>query len=62
MSGHREVLFEFAVIGAVMKAVAIDVATGIEVTVMGPARASRADLQKLALGKLRRRLESEESR
>jgi hypothetical protein len=52
----REVFFEFTIVGAVMKVAAIDAATGIEVVVLGPARTARADLQKLALGKLRRRL------
>jgi len=56
MGEHREVLFEFTAVGAVMKVAAIDAATGIEVTVMGPVHAARADLQKLALAKLRRRL------
>jgi hypothetical protein len=62
MTERREVLFEFTAVGAVMKVAAIDAATGIEVTVMGPVHASRADLQKLALGKLRRRLETPDSR
>lgn len=57
MGEHREVLFEFTAVGTVMKVAAIDAATGIEVTVMGPVHAARADLQKLALAKLRRRLE-----
>jgi hypothetical protein len=61
MAAHREVLFEFTAIGAVMKVAAIDAATGIEVTVMGPVHASRADLQKLALAKLRKRLETSNS-
>jgi hypothetical protein len=60
MTDRREVLFEFTAVGAVMKVAAIDAATGVEVTVMGPVHASRADLQKLALGKLRRRLEGSE--
>ena len=59
---RREVLFEFAVIGAVMKVVAIDAETGIEVMAMGPARASRVDLQKLALAKLKKRLSGPENR
>jgi hypothetical protein len=62
MTESREVLFEFTAIGAVMKVAAIDAATGIEVTVMGPVHATRADLQKLALAKLRKRLESADSR
>ena len=52
----REVYFEFTVIGSSVKAVAIDAATGVEVTVMGPASAARSDLQKLALAKLKARL------
>jgi len=52
----REVLFEFTPVGSVVRVAAIDAATGIEVVVMGPVRATRADLQKLALAKLKRRL------
>ncbi len=62
MTESRETLFEFTVVGPVMKVAAIDAATGIEVMVMGPVHASRADLQKLAMGKLRRRLGASESR
>jgi hypothetical protein len=57
-TGPREVLFEFTAIGTVVKVAAIDAATGIEVSVMGPVRASRADLQRLALAKLNTRLAS----
>ena len=57
-TGPREVLFEFTAIGTVVKVSAIDAATGIEVSVMGPVRASRADLQQLALAKLNARLAS----
>jgi len=57
-TGPREVLFEFTVIGNAVKVSAIDAASGIEVSVMGPARASRADLQQLALAKLNARLAS----
>jgi hypothetical protein len=59
---RREVLFEFTAIGAVMKVAAIDAQSGIEVTVMGPSHASRADLRKLALAKLRKRLENSNPR
>ena len=52
----REVLFEFTAIGNVVKVAAIDPATGVEVSVMGPAHASRGDLQRLALKKLNARL------
>lgn len=52
----REVLFEFKQVGGAVRVAAIDSATGIEVTVMGPATASRNDLQRLALGKLKARM------
>lgn len=51
-----EVLFEFRQVGATVRVAAIDAATGTEVTVMGPATASRNDLQRLALNKLKARL------
>jgi hypothetical protein len=53
-----EVYFEFVVIGHSVKVSAIDAATGTEVSVMGPATASQADLQRLALQKLRARLKA----
>lgn len=53
---RRDVLFEFTVIGSVVRVCAIDSVTGIEVVTMGPAGASRADLQQLALAKLKARL------
>lgn len=59
-SGEREVYFEFVSIGNVVKVMAIDSVTGIEVSVMGPANAARADLQQLALQKLKARLKREE--
>ena len=62
MQERRQVLFEFTAVGAVMKIVAIDAETGIEVMVMGPSHASRADLQKLAMAKLKRRLACSENR
>jgi Domain of unknown function (DUF6898) len=52
----REVFFEFVAIGAAVKVTAIDAATGTEVSVMGPAGAAQADLEQLAIGKLRARL------
>ena len=54
--GPREVYFEFFSIGGTVKVVAIDAATGTEVTVMGPATAAQSDLERLALGKLKARL------
>jgi hypothetical protein len=54
--GPDEVLFEFRVIGSTVRVAALDAATGIEVTVLGPANAARADMERLALAKLRVRL------
>jgi hypothetical protein len=51
--GGRDVYFEFTAIGRTVKVSAIDSATGLEVSVVGPASASQADLQRLALQKLR---------
>ena len=54
--GEREVYFEFTAIGNAVKVTAIDSVTGIEVSAMGPASAAQADLQQLALQKLKLRL------
>jgi hypothetical protein len=53
-----EVYFEFTPIGGTVKIVAIDAATGTEVSVVGPARAAQADLERLALQKLKARLKA----
>ena len=52
----RDVYFEFTAIGTSVKVVAIDAATGTEVSVIGPANAAQSDLERLALSKLRARL------
>lgn len=52
------VYFEFTAIGRSVKVAAIDAATGIEVAVVGPAGAARADLERLALQKLSVRLKA----
>jgi hypothetical protein len=54
-----EVYFEFVAIGTSVKVIAIDAATGTEVSVIGPVGAAQADLQRLALGKLKARLARE---
>lgn len=59
---RRDVYFEFTVIGAAVRVTAIDSATGTEVVVMGPSNAAQADLQQLALGKLKARLAREQRR
>lgn len=55
----RDVYFEFVAIGNVVKVTAIDSVTGVEVSAMGPVSASQADLQQLALQKLKARLRRE---
>jgi hypothetical protein len=50
------VYFEFTPLGGTVKVAAIDAATGTEVCVIGPVRASQADLKQLALQKLKARL------
>ena len=55
----NEVYFEFVPVGGAVKVSAIDAATAIEVSVMGPVTASQADLQRLALRKLKARLARE---
>ena len=57
--GEREVYFEFIAIGNAVKVTAIDSVTAIEVSVMGPTSASQADLQRVALQKLKARLKRE---
>ena len=53
-----KVYFEFQAIGRSVKVSAIHAATGTEISVVGPASASKADLQRLALQKLVARLKS----
>lgn len=54
MSGG--VLFEFVQMGQVMRVAAIDEVTGTEVFVITPVSASRLQMERLALAKLRRKL------
>jgi hypothetical protein len=53
MADKSEVYFEITIIGTSAKVVALDAKTGVEVTAIGPAKASLADLKRLALGKLK---------
>jgi hypothetical protein len=55
----REVYFEFTQIGSSVRVVAIDAASGVEVTVVGPATAAPSHLQRLALAKLKVRMARE---
>jgi hypothetical protein len=56
---EREVYFEFIKIGNAVKITAIDSATAVEVSVMGPANATQSDLERVALRKLKARLKRE---
>jgi len=58
--GPHEVYFEFVAVGPAMRVSAIDAASGVEVTVIGPAGAARMDLEQLALAKLKLRLKREQ--
>ena len=56
-----EILFEFVVQGNVVKATAIDAATGIEASIVGPAGAGREALAQAAVRKLRYLLDKKKS-
>lgn len=53
-SGSGGVIFEFLPLGAYIKVSAVDEDTGIEVSIVGDARASQAELERIALMKLDR--------
>lgn len=50
---RREIIFEFTPIGASVKVTAVDVASGLEVSVVAPSSAARSELERIALQKLR---------
>jgi hypothetical protein len=52
MPGEGEIIFEFLRVGAAVKVTAVDVATGIEVSLVGDPAASEATLKQLARQKL----------
>lgn len=56
MGSAREILFEFQVLRGSVRATAIDPATGVEVTVVGPSTALQSDLERIAARKLLRAL------
>ncbi len=56
-NANNEIYIEFTQIGNQMRIAAIDAKTGIEVIAIAPASATQAQMQKLALDKLRRRME-----
>jgi hypothetical protein len=52
----REIILEHIDYGDVIRVNAIDAATGLEASASGPRTAARTDLERLAMGKLARRL------
>jgi hypothetical protein len=51
-----EVIIEMRPVGAVVRVAAVDVKTGTEVVVMGPATAPQRALEELAINKLKKKL------
>jgi hypothetical protein len=58
---QRLVYFEHIALGGSVKVTAIDSVTAIEVSIVGPAGAAKADLERLALRKLQARLKREKT-
>lgn len=53
MSGqHREIIFEFQRVGNAVKVSAVDTATSVEVSIVGPAESGEETLKRTALRKL----------
>ena len=52
MSAEREVIFEFLRIGAALKVTAVDVASGVEASMVGDPNAGHEILRRLAKQKL----------
>ncbi len=52
--GSRGIIFEFIPNGAYVKVSAVDEVTGREVSIVGDARASQAELERIARQKLER--------
>jgi hypothetical protein len=52
----REVIFEFITLGDSVRVAAVDVQTGEEIYVTGPAKTPQRDLERLAARKLARKL------
>ena len=61
MQEKRDVIFEFIQAGNSIKVVAVDVTTGLEVSIVGPKTASQKYLQQTARAKLKHRLQKIEA-
>ncbi len=51
-----DVLFEFMQVGQQMRVAAIDGATGTEVVVIAPLKATKLQMQQVAMAKLRKKM------
>jgi len=60
--GGRKILIEIVTIGAYAKVVAIDAATGTEISITGPADADRSTLEAAAVRKLQFVLNKQKAR
>ena len=60
-SGKADILIEFIVQGSVVKVTAIDSASGIEASIVGPANAPREALSQAAVRKLKYVMEKNRS-
>jgi hypothetical protein len=58
-AGAGEVIIEMRPVGSVVRVAAVDVATGTEVIVFGPATTPPRALEELAIAKLKRRLSTD---
>ncbi|GMV62997.1 MAG: hypothetical protein AMXMBFR74_21650 [Parvibaculum sp.] len=58
---RREVIFEYIPIGGSVKVTAVDVTTGLEVSVIGPSIAAQSELERVAVQKLRYMLEKKKN-
>lgn len=54
-----EIYIEYKQVGQAMKVIAVDAATGTEVSIMGPISAAQTDLQRVAVRKLQAQLEKD---
>jgi uncharacterized protein DUF6898 len=52
MAGEREVIFEFLRVGTAVKVTAVDVASGIEASIVGDPAAGETALKQIARQKL----------
>ena len=59
MADDGQVIFEIRKIGDIQRVAAIHVASGVEVVIQAPANAAQADVQALALRKLKRVMSGE---